>query len=83
MLGYAFMRLATLAAAPVFSGNTLASRIRWLFVAHGLLLVVLLIFPALSLPQQTTAAQPPVQIGTLANRFWGFFLIPIVLLLAI
>jgi hypothetical protein len=34
-LGYLFMSLATLAAAPAFGGTRLERWIRWLFVAHG------------------------------------------------
>ena len=34
-LGYFFLFLATLCAAPVFAGERLENAIRWLFVASG------------------------------------------------
>jgi hypothetical protein len=36
-LGYSFLFLSTLFAAPVFAGNRLENAIRWLFVASGVL----------------------------------------------
>jgi len=77
MLGYAFLCLATLVAAPVFTGDRLATWIKWLFVVHGLVFVVPLVFPALSFPQNTTGDE----IGVIANLGWCILFAPIALLL--
>jgi len=79
MLGYSFLCLATLIAAPVFTGDRLATWIKWSFVIHGLVLFVPLVFPALSFSQDATGDE----IGILANLFWCILFAPIALLLAV
>lgn len=50
VLGYGFMSLATLFAAPVTTGDKLDRRIRWALMANGLLAPVIplrMVFPVL------------------------------------
>ena len=80
MLGYTFLCLATLVAAPVFAGgDRLATWLKWLFVAHGLVFIVPLIFPALSFPPTTGGDE----IGVIANLGWCVLFDPIAVLLAV
>jgi hypothetical protein len=80
MLGYTFLCLATLVAAPVFAGgDRLATWLKWLFVAHGLVFIVPLIFPALSFPTDTGGDE----IGVIANLGWCVLFDPIAVLLAV
>lgn len=83
MLGYVFMCLATLVAAPVFGGDRLANWIKGLFIVHGLLLFAPLVFPALSFPQDPATIASTNQFGTLANLAWAAFFTPIAILLAV
>lgn len=84
MLGYSFMCLATLAAAPVFVGGRLEGWLKGLFIAHGLLfaptLVMTVLFPFLS---QGPASGGSDQIGTLVLLGWCAIFIPIPILLAV
>jgi hypothetical protein len=84
MLGYSFMCLATLAAAPVFAGGRLERWLRGLFVVHGLLfaptLIMTVIFPALSSGQP---ASPSVDIGALVLLGWCAIFLPLPVLLAV
>jgi len=50
VLGYFFMGLSTLFAAPVFGSGRIESMIRWLFVANGILGILTPIGYALNLP---------------------------------
>jgi hypothetical protein len=79
MLGYTFLCLATLAAAPVFSGDRLSRWLKGLFIAHGLVFVVPLIFPTLSFSDGASGDE----IGVLANLFWCALFAPIAVLLAL
>jgi hypothetical protein len=79
MLGYAFLCLSTLVTAPVFTGNRLAAWIKWLFVGHGLVFFVPLVFPALSFSQDATGDE----IGVIANLGWCLLFAPIALLLVV
>jgi hypothetical protein len=79
MLGYTFLCLSTLVAAPVFAGTGLASWIKWLFVAHGLVFVVPLVFPALSFAGDSAGGE----IGVIANLGWCALFAPIAVLLAL
>ena len=77
MLGYTFLALTTLVAAPVFSRSRLARWIKTLFVVHGLTFFVPLVFPALSLPQDSTGDE----FGMLANLLWCILFAPLSLML--
>lgn len=79
MLGYTFLCLATLAAAPVFKGDRLSRWLKGLFIAHGLVFVVPLVFPALTFSGDTSGDE----IGILANLFWCALFAPIAVLLAL
>lgn len=79
MLGYAFLCLATLTAAPVFASDRLAAWIKRLFIIHGLVLFVPLVFPALTFAEDSTGDE----IGVLANLFWCILFAPIALLLVV
>ena len=50
VLGYLFMGLSTLFAAPVFGKGKIEGLVRWLFVANGILGILTPIAYALSLP---------------------------------
>jgi hypothetical protein len=50
VLGYFFMGLSTLFAAPVFGSSKVESLVKWLFVANGILGILTPIAYALSLP---------------------------------
>ena len=50
VLGYFFMGLSTLFAAPVFGSGRIESMIKWLFVANGILGILTPIGYALNLP---------------------------------
>jgi hypothetical protein len=52
VLGYFFMGLSTLFAAPVFGSSKVESLIKWLFVANGILGILTPIGYALNLPIQ-------------------------------
>ena len=52
VLGYFFMGLATLFAAPVFGSSKIESLIKWLFVANGILGILTPIGYGLNLPLQ-------------------------------
>jgi len=52
VLGYFFMGLSTLFAAPVFGSGRVESLIKWLFVANGILGILTPIGYALNLPIQ-------------------------------
>ena len=52
ILGYFFMGLATLFAAPVFGSNRTENLIKWLFVANGILGILTPIGYGLNLPLQ-------------------------------
>jgi hypothetical protein len=83
MLGYSFMCLATLAAAPVFAGGRLERWLKGLFIAHGLLfaptLIMTVIFPSLSSGQPTSTS---VDIGALVLLGWCAIFFPLPVLLA-
>jgi len=52
VLGYFFMGLSTLFAAPVFGKGKVESLVKWLFVANGILGILTPIAYALSLPME-------------------------------
>jgi hypothetical protein len=52
VLGYFFMGLSTLFAAPVFGSSKVESLVKWLFVANGILGILTPIAYALSLPME-------------------------------
>jgi hypothetical protein len=80
MLGYTFLSLATLVAAPMFTGgDRLATWLKWLFIVHGMVFIVPLIFPAISFPTATGGDE----IGVIANLGWCVLFDPIAVLLAV
>lgn len=79
MLGYAFMTLATLSAAPVFAGVGLERVIRRWFVVHGLLFVPTVLAP-LMMP---AASGEPDQIGNLILIGWTLVFVPMAVLVAL
>jgi len=80
MLGYGFMTLATLAAAPVFVGPGLARWLRIWFFAHGLLVVPTLLAPVMM--GGGVAASSDV-IGSLVLIAWSVFFLPLAGMVAI
>jgi hypothetical protein len=82
MLGYVFFCLATLAAAPVFTGGRLEAWIKWLFILNGILFTIpTLILPALTLPANEAGTGLGNQVGVYANMVWSFYVaVPTVLL---
>lgn len=82
MLGYGFMTLATLAAAPVFGQGMLERWLRRWFIFHGLFALPTVIFPAFSFAQNADAVASADMFGTLALLFWCAIFIPIPILLA-
>ena len=52
VLGYFFMGLSTLFAAPIFGKGKVESLVKWLFVANGILGILASIAYALSLPME-------------------------------
>jgi len=79
MLGYSYLCLATLVSAPVFVGSRLANWLRGLFIVHGLVFIVPLIFPALSFAGDSSGDE----IGGIANLGWCVLFCPIAVLLAV
>jgi hypothetical protein len=79
MLGYAFMTLATLAAAPVFAGVGLERVIRRWFVVHGLLVVPTVLAP-LMMP---APSGEPDRIGNLILVGWTLVFVPMAVLVAL
>lgn len=82
MLGYVFFCLATLAAAPVFTGGRLEAWIKWLFILNGVLFAIpTMILPALTMPTNEAGTGPGNQVGVYANMVWSFYVaVPMVLL---
>ena len=83
MLGYGFMTLATLTAAPVFGQGALERWLRRWFIFHGLFALPTVIFPAFSFAQDADAVASTDMFGTLALLFWCAIFAPIPILLAI
>lgn len=80
MLGYAFMTLATLTAAPVFEGPGLNAWIRGWFVAHGFLGAPTLLAPLLF------GGDPGGDsdlLGSLVLIGWSVFFLPVAVLIAV
>jgi hypothetical protein len=77
MLGYAFMTLATLSAAPVFEGPGLNAWIRGWFVAHGFLGVPTLLAPVLFIGPVGGASD---LLGSLVLIGWSVFFLPLAVL---
>jgi len=74
MLGYVFMCVATLVAAPVFSGGKLESWIKWLFILNGVLFIVpTIVVPAIPLPVNETGTGIGDQVGRYANLVWSAY----------
>jgi hypothetical protein len=80
MLGYGFMTLATLAAAPVFVGPGLARWLRIWFFAHGLLVV-----PTVLAPMTMGGGAPGSSdlVGSLVLIGWSVFFLPLAGMVAI
>jgi hypothetical protein len=78
MLGYAFMTLATLAAAPVFDGSGLERWLRIWFILHGSLVVPTLLTPALIGPSAEAD-----QAGSLALIGWSALFLPLSVMVAV
>ncbi|MDP1545096.1 MAG: hypothetical protein Q8L87_03660 [Anaerolineales bacterium] len=70
MLGYAFMTVATLAAAPVFAGGKLESWIKWLFVFHAILFLPAIVIPAIPMPVNEAGTGVGDLVGRYANMVW-------------
>jgi hypothetical protein len=81
MLGYTFMTLATLVAAPVFFGSRLALWIRRWFILHGLLVVP----TVLSAPVMFQGPPDPTadNVGALVLIGWCLIFVPLSVLVAI
>lgn len=80
MLGYGFMTLATLSAAPAFEGPGLNAWIRGWFVAHGVLGVPTLLAPVLFGGESGGGSDV---LGSLVLIGWSVFFLPVVVLIAI
>jgi hypothetical protein len=80
MLGYGFMTLATLAAAPVFVGPGLARRLRMWFFAHGLLVVPTVLAPAMMAGGEAGSSD---FIGSLVLIGWSVFFLPLAGMVAV
>ncbi len=78
MLGYAFMTLATLAAAPAFGGSGLERWLRIWFIVHGSLVVPTLLTPALIGPSDEAN-----QVGSLALIAWSALFLPLSVMVAV
>jgi hypothetical protein len=79
MLGYGFLTLAMLLAAPVFGGSRLGRSLRWLFVANGILFIPTLLVPVLlGAPSDSSS-----NVGTFALLGWCIVFIPASALLAL
>jgi hypothetical protein len=75
MLGYGFFCMATLAAAPAFTGGKLEVWIRWLFILNGILFTIpTLILPALSIPTNALGTGLGDQVAVYANAVWSAYL---------
>jgi hypothetical protein len=77
VLGYFFMGLATLFAAPVFSSNRTEKAIKWLFVANGVLGILTPIGYGLNFPIEILLGGlivwdiiMPISTALLAYLFW-------------
>jgi hypothetical protein len=78
VLGYFFMGLATLFAAPVFGSSRTEKAIKWLFVANGVLGILTPIGYGLNLPIEILLGGliiwdiiMPISTGLLAYLFWN------------
>jgi hypothetical protein len=84
MLGYSFMCLATLAAAPVFGSSRLERWLGRLFAVHGLLfaptLVMTVLFPLLASGQPAGNSD---WIGNVVLLGWSAIFIPLPILLSL
>jgi hypothetical protein len=79
MLGYSFMTLATLAAAPAFAGHGLDRWIRRLFVLHGLMVVPTVLAPLLMTPDPDASSK----VGNLVLIGWVLVFVPLASLVAL
>lgn len=70
MLGYAFMTVATLVAAPVFAGGKLESWIKRLFIFHAVLFLPAIVIPAIPMPVNETGTGVGDLVGRYANMVW-------------
>jgi hypothetical protein len=86
-LGYAFLALATLFIAPVFSGNKLEKWLKYMLIIHGMFFIPALILPCLrffmDLFQKPEIVQTSFNYGNFALLFWCLLFLPIPLLLAV
>jgi hypothetical protein len=82
MLGYGFMCLATLLAAPVFYGSKLDNWIRRLFIVNGLFFIPSLVFPAFTFPQDSGSVEATSLSGVIGYLFWCTLFVSISMLLA-
>jgi hypothetical protein len=79
ILGYTFMGLATLFAAPIFGSARTENLVKWLFIANGVLGVLTPIGYLLNLPPQVLYgglmvwdAIMPVSTAALTYVFWSY-----------
>lgn len=82
MLGYSFMCLATLLAAPVFYGSKLDNWIRKLFIVNGMFFLPSLVFPAFTFPQDRGSIEATSLGGVIGYLFWCTLFASIAVLLA-
>lgn len=74
MLGYVFMSLATLAAAPVFVGGRLERWIRRLFIMNAILFIAPTVtIPAIPLPVNEAGTGVGNLVGLYANIVWSAY----------
>jgi hypothetical protein len=81
MLGYAFMTLATLVAAPVFAGSGPERVIRRWFIVHGLLVVPTVLAPMLM--GAPSGAGESGGVGNLILVGWVLVFVPMAVLVAL
>lgn len=79
MLGYSFICISTLFAAPTFLNGQLDKAIKIGLVLHGLMFIVPLVFPAISFKGDTSGNE----IGIYANILWSIVFTPIVIMIGL
>jgi hypothetical protein len=79
MLGYSFICISTLFAAPAFHNTKLENAIKIGLVLHGLMFIVPLVFPAISFKGDTSGNE----IGIYANILWSIVFAPIVIMVGL
>jgi hypothetical protein len=77
MLGYSFICVSTIFAAPAFANSNLEKSIKIGLLIHGFMFVIPLIFPAISFKGDTSGDE----IGIYANILWSLVFAPIAMLI--